>query len=212
MRYEVQIGNLLGVTLETVIGGQPLTGLAATTTWQLYRQFDSKWWNAAGGTWDATPPVSQVMVELDATNLPGLYVGAVPLGAIDLEAGKNGYWFMAYESTNVIREYGRIVPGPAVGGVWKELVTNRFDAAAADFANLFVRMAALRQTNMRFVPSTWDAVTKQPTAGLVLIYETKADLLADVGPGWALAIGQYTVDATFSALGELTAYTSVQDS
>lgn len=210
-RHENQPANRLRITLELVLIQYGLVGLSASTEFQVQRIADGLWWSDSGLLWDAAPDPTNQLVEVDPTNFQGLYEYVIPPGEIDIELGKQGYRFVVRETTHQVREHGIIVPGPAEGGVWKEAIADNFDSADDDFANLAVRMLALRQNNMRFVPSAWDVTTKQPTSGEVLIYASKADLLADTGPAWALAIGRYTVAATFDGSGQLTAYTSVRD-
>ena len=77
------------------------------------------------------------------------------------------------------------------------------------FGDWIRRTLSLRQNNMRVVWTAWNAAGV-PTAGLVLIYNTKADLLADSSP-WALSTGKYTIAQTFDGSGRPTAYTSVKD-
>jgi hypothetical protein len=212
MRTEIQPANQIGVSLELVLSGIGLIGAAATTEFQIQRISDSKWWDDSATDWTVGVPLSQQLNEIDATNFQGLYGYTIPSGSIDIVLGNEGYRFVVRETTHSVREHGYITVGPVLGGIWKELIADRFSAADDDFANLAFRMAALRQTNMRFVPSAWDTTTKQPTAGEVLVYETKTDLQTDIGPAYLNAIGRYTVDAVFDGLGQLTRYTSVKDS
>lgn len=78
------------------------------------------------------------------------------------------------------------------------------------FGDWIRRMLSLRQQNVRVLWTTWNAAGV-PTDGRVLIYDSKADLQADAGPGWALATGDYAIVQTFDGSGRPTAYTSVKD-
>lgn len=68
------------------------------------------------------------------------------------------------------------------------------------------RMLGIRQQNTRIVNTAWNA-GGLPTTGSVLIYDSSADLAADVDP-WPLATGRYNFTATYDGSGRLTAYTS----
>jgi len=96
---------------------------------------------------------------------------------------------------------------PAVG----EIMSAPMSSYSVDgtFGDWIRRTLSLRQNNMRVVWSTWSA-SGVPTDGLVLIYDSKADLLADSAP-WALATGKYTIAQSFDGSGRPTAYTSVKD-
>lgn len=213
MRTEVQPANQIILTLEVVLGGIGQTGLAASTHFELQRLSDSKWLDLTTGLWILVPGgATNVLSEVDATNFPGFYEFVVPstaLTASDLVLGYDGYRFIVEETVNKPRENGMIVPGPVKGGVWEEADAAHFNADT--MGNVLARMLRLRQSNMRFVPTAWDTVTRQPTVGEVLIYDDSVTLLADTGPGWALATGRYTVAATFDGSGHLTEYTSVKD-
>ena len=77
------------------------------------------------------------------------------------------------------------------------------------FGDWIRRMLSLRQNNTRVVWSAWNA-SGVPTAGKVLIYDSKADLLADSDP-WPLATGEYAIVQTFDGSGRPATYTSVKD-
>lgn len=212
MRHERQPKNKLTLSLEIVSAGVGQTGLAATTFFVLQRLNDSLYYNRGTGTWDAAPPPANLLDEVHATRFPGLYEFEVPTVDLTNNLAEDGYRFLVAETTTPVQEMGRIDVGPVLGGEWEELLADHYPPpSSTSMADALGRVLALRQQNVRFVPSAWDAVSKQPTAGLVLIYGSKADLLADTGPGWALAIGKYTITGAFSGIGELTAYTSVKD-
>lgn len=72
------------------------------------------------------------------------------------------------------------------------------------------RTLGLRQSNNRVIYDTWNA-NGDPSHGLVYIYDSKADLEADVSP-WLLATGKYEFDATYDGSLRLTSYTSTRES
>lgn len=78
--------------------------------------------------------------------------------------------------------------------------------AAGTVGNGIRRMLALRQDNTRVVYTAWNA-SRDPTAGYVLIYASKADLDADADP-WTLAIGRYDWTATYDGSLRITGYKS----
>jgi hypothetical protein len=214
MRHERQPKDQLVLSLEVILGGIGQTGLAATTFFLLQRLSDAKYLDLTTGLWTVgVPGATNVLGEVDAVNLPGLYEFTVPGTALtpaDLLLAGAGYRFRVAESSISMAEHGRISVGPVKGGEWDEAESAHHDTAGT-MGNTAARILRLRQNNMRFVPTAWDSVTRQPTTGLVLSYDSKADLNADTGPAWALATGRYTVDATFDLNGQLTEYTSVRD-
>lgn len=194
MRHERQPKDRLILTLEVVLAGVGKAGiLPAFTGFQLQRLSDSAWWRDSAGTWGVAPDPSNQLSEVDATNFPGLYQYVVDPAELDADLAAEGYRFVVVETAFGSREHGLIDVDEVAGGGVRD--------------NLLTRTAALRQRNMRFAPSTWDPVTKQPTAGTITIYGSKADATADIN-----AIGQYTIQATFDGSGQLTEYTSVEDS
>lgn len=60
--------------------------------------------------------------------------------------------------------------------------------------------------NYRVVPSAW-ASNGQPTAGVILFYDSKAAHDADTGPAWSGAAGRASISATFSG-DNLTAFST----
>lgn len=78
--------------------------------------------------------------------------------------------------------------------------------ASGSVGDAIRRMLGLRQHNVRAVNTAWNA-DGQPTAGLVLVYDSKVDLLADADP-WPLATGKYAFAATYDGSLRLTDYES----
>lgn len=191
MRYERQPIDQIKLTLEIAVVGAGQTGLAATTLFVLQRLSDGLYWDDNLTSWQPATPGTNQLIEVDAVRFPGLYEYDLPLAGVSLADAEDGYRFLVSESTTPVLSMGTIAVEQPKGGPWRTL--------------------ALRQSNVRFVPSAWDPVTRQPTAGEVLVYATKAALLGDTGPGWVAAVGRYTVGATFDGSGLLTEYTSVVD-
>lgn len=210
MRHERQPRNAIRVTLEIIGGGVGQTGLSPTFV--LQRLSDGAWWDALGGTWEAAAVVN-ALPELDATNFPGVYEYALPAAGHVEPDGREGYRFQVVETVTSTRETGIIHPGAVVGGELQEMVDDHFDPGTpGSLADAIQRMLGLRQSNMRFIPATWDANTAQPTSGMVYLYKSKTDLLSDTAP-WSGAYASYSVAASFDPdTGQLQSYTSVRES
>lgn len=208
--------NRIGATLYVSVGGVPRTGLAATTHLLLERRLDGLFWDVAANNWLPGPPPAigvptQTLLESDPANFPGNYTRVLSGPDLDYDLGIRGYRFVVTETTSGVREGGIIFPDAAIGGIWKEDLGDILNPGDNDPINAIFRMLSLRQEHMRFVPSAWDATTRQPTAGLVLLYTNKTDATNDVAP-WPLATHQYTITAGFDGSGQLTGYLSVRDS
>lgn len=160
------------------------TGLTVTCT---IRRSNGDYHQSAGG-WGASPS-NHTMTELSAANHPGVYVQA--MNSADFDPSDGEYVVTITEPTFDLRENVRIVP---------ELPGDQQRV-----------LLGLRQENMRFIPSAWDSVSKQPTAGTVYVYASADDYDADTVPDGTGAIASWTIAAVFVG-GQLSHYGSKRSS
>ncbi len=178
MRAEVQPWNDIRVTVEIVDEGTGVTGL--TVTCHIKRTSDGQWLQDGGG-WGASIDTLD-MSEVDSTNLPGLY--GFTIGSDDQDAENGHYIVLIRETTYALREHLRIVQA----------------ISAEDQRILF----SLRHC-MRFIPTAWDATTKQPTSGSLFLYENDTFYDADTVPDGTGAYKEIVMEASFTS-GQLDVY------
>lgn len=206
--------NRIRVSLEVVAAGVGQTGLTPTVAIQ--RLSDGYWLASGGASW-AVGVATNPMVEVSAGNLPGLYEYAIPADQLTYTQGRQGYRVVMVETVNAKRIHKLIY---AEESPWEEARADH--NGAANFgggvrigpnelddveASLF-RILGTRQENTRVINTAWSTTSKQPTAGYILVYESAADLAADVAP-WALAVARYDFEAVYSG-ALLSSYTSTK--
>lgn len=91
--------------------------------------------------------------------------------------------------------------------VWDEVLSGHVSAGSA--GEVFQRIHALRQGNMRVEYTSWDSEGR-PTAGTVHVYPSKAALTGDTAP-YSGTLGTYAFTATYDSNGRPTLYASTQE-
>jgi hypothetical protein len=123
-------------------------------------------------------------------NGDGTAAGAPPVVTeLDAVNAPGWYWFEASPAVRIVVTWDGTV-GLAVADRYQHLVISPDD---------------FPQTNKRVVYTAWTASGK-PTAGLILLYESQADMLADVDP-WNLAEQTYPFTTTYDGSDQPTEYT-----
>lgn len=110
MRYEKQPWNRITATTEIVVAGVPITG--HTVQCAIKRKSDGHYLANGGGSW-AAGYAQNVMAEVDAGNIPGLYEFAA--AASDLAQGEVEYWIEVKAAAtgampNPLLEFVHVVP------------------------------------------------------------------------------------------------------
>jgi hypothetical protein len=108
MRQENQHWDKIRIYVEMILAGNPQTG--KTVKVKLKRLSDSNWWNHVGEVWGGAA-VENTMVEVDATNEPGVYELALPSIAFSsYDLSFPGYRAYITESTKSLKESVLVVP------------------------------------------------------------------------------------------------------
>lgn len=194
MRHETQHWDQIRALLEVVSAGEGLTGLAPTVS--IARFSDGQWLQVGGTTWGPAP-ASLTMVELDSSNLPGVYSYAVNTSALTYANGSAGYICHIVEPDNYVRETVRI---HVAMSEWDE--DPAAHATAGTMGRTLQVIQGLVQGNHRLKNPTYDAEGRMLTAQLVL-YPTSADALADTN-----ALDTFNVTCTYNGFGDMTSLLS----
>lgn len=196
MRQESQQWNVLRAYVEVISAGAGVTGLSPTV--EIQRIADGLWWD--GATWAASPTALSMTAH---ANLAGVYQYAVDPSGLDYDLAFPGYVMRIVEGTTPLREH--VYSSTLRRSAWDDIEP----ISGETFGDQFFRMVALRQENLRVVYDTWTAAG-QVSHGFVYIYESKADLEADVAP-WPLAVGKYEIDQAYDGSSRPTIYTSTKE-
>ncbi len=160
MRQETHSWDDVRVTAEIVSAGVGQTGLSPTVTVQ--RIDTGEYLNNGGTLWvPGGPAPTNPMVEVDATDLPGLYEFDVPLARLtEVGAGGPGFFVAIVETTQPVREYVKIeteVSATAelsaaavtdvVNGVWDEDLVSHSGPPATKAGQLVQDIASLPDAN-----------------------------------------------------------------
>jgi hypothetical protein len=127
----------------------------------------------------------------------GFPVGGFATGAITADAiATDAFGSLELADTAAAEIADKILDEPMAGHV-----------AAGTLGDYMMRMLGLRQQNNRVKYTAWNA-GGVPTAGVVYIYATKADMDSDTGATGAASTGSYTIAAAFDGSLRPTSYTS----
>jgi hypothetical protein len=117
-------------------------------------------------------------------------------------------WVIAPDATSAFKIVAQgeaaVDEASLVDAIWDEGIAGH--ATDGTFGDHMRRMLSLRQSNMRVVWDTY-ASNGQPSHGFAYIYNSKADLDADVTP-FPLATGKYEITAAYDGSGRVTSYKS----
>ena len=102
MRFEQHQSDKLRLTLEVVVSGVGRTGLNPEIA--IKRNTDGHWLQAGGGSWGAGY-ATNVMIEVNAVDLAGLYDFLVPSARLSYVQDIDGYYVQMADSTVNVLEY-----------------------------------------------------------------------------------------------------------
>jgi hypothetical protein len=159
---------------------------------RIYRIADGKWWNHAGDSWDGSP-VSNTMVQPDATNLPAIYHLVPNPAKLDYALSLDGYYVVMWNDSIPFYEDEFI-------NVHRR---SDMDEAAADHLDsgtvgeMITVIKGLVQGNQRLRNFSFDPEYRVLTGDLV-VYPTGTDAQNDTN-----AIATFSMSATYDASGNL---------
>lgn len=183
MRYEKQKWDDISVYLEIVALGVGQTGLSPEV--YIFRNDDSQWLQTGGGSWGAGV-ASNTMTEVDAANLPGLYIYAVPAARLSYPNGGAGYVARCVEGVNSVLEH-----------VYITQEEDTWDEARADHtdSNTFGE-GVLMQTAL-----TGSIAAGSFAAGAIDAAALATDAVAEIADGvWNEPIAAHTTDDTYGGM------------
>lgn len=142
---------------------------------------------------------TQVMTEIDATDLPGQYKYAFDTSAITNPVADDNYiLIVTCASADNVPQRGEIKVGQFVDDIDASISSRASETSVTEILGLV-------QSNIRITPTN-DA-SGNLTSGTMKIYPTKADAQADTNE-----LHTYTITATVDANGYTTSYLCVKDS